>query len=161
MGISSHANNTNGASSSKLRAGGILQRLLLNDGPSNGGRAGSQLLPPLRLPGFLTREGGTRKKWKRRLKFPRLADEGPQKKRRRRKGRKYDIGRAMFQAVVLEVIGRLGKQHVRFQCLAIDILQSAAEAHVADVIQDARFVQTLGKRAKNLPKYIALAARLR
>uniref|UniRef100_A0A5S6Q4C1 Histone domain-containing protein n=1 Tax=Trichuris muris TaxID=70415 RepID=A0A5S6Q4C1_TRIMR len=110
---------------------------------------------------FLTREGGTRKKWKRRLKFPRLADEGPQKKRRRRKGRKYDIGRAMFQAVVLEVIGRLGKQHVRFQCLAIDMLQSAAEAHVADVIQDARFVQTLGKRAKNLPKYIALAARLR
>uniref|UniRef100_A0A5S6QLR2 Histone H2A/H2B/H3 domain-containing protein n=1 Tax=Trichuris muris TaxID=70415 RepID=A0A5S6QLR2_TRIMR len=143
MGISNHTNNTNDVSS------------------SSGGRAGSESLPPLLLPEILTEERGTRKKGKRQLKLPLLADEGPQKKRCRRKGRKYDIGRAMFQAVVREVMERLGKENVRFQCLAIDILQSAAEAHVADVMQDARFVQTLGKSAKILPKYIALAARLR
>lgn len=76
---------------------------------------------------------------------------------RRYQPREFDVSRAAIQRIACEML----QNNNRFQLLALEALQSAAEAYLVGLFSDARLAAAHGRRKTLMPKDVALARRIR
>ncbi|KHJ42590.1 core histone H2A/H2B/H3/H4 [Trichuris suis] len=77
------------------------------------------------------------------------------------KGTELLLRRAPFQRVVRDVTQRLGKPDLKFQRIALEALQTAAEAYLIGLMEDTNLASIHAKRQTIMPRDIRLALRLR
>ncbi|KFD68660.1 hypothetical protein M514_19103 [Trichuris suis] len=77
------------------------------------------------------------------------------------KGTELLLRRAPFQRVVRDVTRRLGKPDLKFKRIALEALQTAAEAYLVGLMEDTNLACIHAKRQTIMPRDIQLALRLR
>ncbi|CDW60652.1 Histone domain containing protein [Trichuris trichiura] len=77
------------------------------------------------------------------------------------KGTELLLRRAPFQRVVRDIAQRLGKQDLRFKRIALEALQTGAEAYLVGLMEDTNLATIHAKRQTIMPRDMQLALRLR
>ncbi|CDW61275.1 Histone H3 [Trichuris trichiura] len=77
------------------------------------------------------------------------------------KGTELLIRRRSFQRVVRDVAQRHGKPELKFQRIALEALQTAAEAYLIGLMEDTNLASIHAKRQTIMPRDMHLALRLR
>ncbi|CDW54919.1 Histone domain containing protein [Trichuris trichiura] len=77
------------------------------------------------------------------------------------KGTELLIRRSPFQRVIRDIMQRLGRPNLRFQRLALEALQTGAEAYLIGLMEDTNLACIHAKCQTIMPKDIKLALRLR
>ncbi|CDW58125.1 Histone domain containing protein [Trichuris trichiura] len=77
------------------------------------------------------------------------------------KGTELLIRRRPFQRVVRDVAQRHGRPELKFQRIALEALQTAAEAYLIGLMEDTNLATIHAKRQTIMPRDLRLALRLR